>query len=280
MSDIDDDDDEDLWADFNDDEKESEMTNVSANLIEEVAHKPPPVHAGDVDEGKITWEQPAAPGLHNSVKVNEGKDKHWYKENASLQEASPPALPTGTAPPPLMPATPASVLPIVPPVPAAAAAMTTSPPPAPPAMPAFASFAPVPEPPKAALPVMSFGSAPVPEPPKAALPMMAFAPAPVPEAPTAAPLMMPFEPPKAALPMMPFAPAAEPPLAAPPTTAAPPPFFFGAPAPAQPAPPAPAVQGPGVAPISNPPAGGLLGALGNQSASFDWATFTPGSLFG
>ena len=107
MSDIDDDDDEDLWADFNDDEKESEMTNVSANLIEEVAHKPPPVHAGDVDEGKITWEQPAAPGLHNSVKVNEGKDKHWYKENASLQEASPPALPTGTAPPPLMPATPA-----------------------------------------------------------------------------------------------------------------------------------------------------------------------------
>ena len=78
MSDIEDDDDEDLWADV-DEDCETTIT-VSENLLEAVSKAPEVVHKGDVDEGKVTWVGPEAAGLQNSVKVNEGKDQHWYKD--------------------------------------------------------------------------------------------------------------------------------------------------------------------------------------------------------
>lgn len=175
MSDIDSDDDGDLWADM-DDAEETTCTNVSANLLEAVTHAPLPVHHGDVDEGKVTWESPEAPGLQNSVKVNEGKNKHWYNEQEPAAAMVPPAAAAVPAPEAtlssayamgaVMPSVPAYAtgavmpsVPSVPPVPAASATMTAAP----------ASFAfPAAEPTKAATPPMappasfSFSAVPAP----------------------------------------------------------------------------------------------------------------------
>ena len=77
----DDEDDDDLFADFEKEDGETTLT-VSENLKDTVSHQLEPIHKGDVDEGKITWESPMAPGLQNSVKVSEAKEKHWFRENA------------------------------------------------------------------------------------------------------------------------------------------------------------------------------------------------------
>ena len=86
----DDDDDDDLWADFSD--EDTTTIHVSENLAHEVDMVQPVVHQGDVDEGKLTWEGPAVAGLHNSVKVNEAKNKHWYAgdEESRSRRASKP----------------------------------------------------------------------------------------------------------------------------------------------------------------------------------------------
>ena len=93
MSDADDSDEEDLWADF--DNEEETTIAVSENLRDTVSHDLAPVHQGDVDEGKVTWESPIAPGLQNSLKVTEGHDKHWYHEET---KAAPSQTPGGAAP--------------------------------------------------------------------------------------------------------------------------------------------------------------------------------------
>jgi len=100
----DDEDEEDLWADFDDDDAGQHETtiNVSANLAEAVTHAPQVVHQGDADEGKLTWESPAAPGLDNSHKVNEGSTTHWYKEDA-VPAAPPPSMPPPSFAPPSFP---------------------------------------------------------------------------------------------------------------------------------------------------------------------------------
>ena len=130
MSDADDSDEEDLWADF--DNEEETTIAVSENLRDTVSHDLAPVHQGDVDEGKVTWESPIAPGLQNSLKVTEGHDKHWYHEET---KAAPSQTPGGAAPanpiagpssvpePPPRKSSPPAV-PIVPAVPTANSAMS------------------------------------------------------------------------------------------------------------------------------------------------------------
>ena len=81
MSDADDSDEEDLWADF--DNEEETTIAVSENLRDTVSHDLAPVHQGDVDEGRITWQAPTFNGLENSHDVTVGT-KHWYKEEATL----------------------------------------------------------------------------------------------------------------------------------------------------------------------------------------------------
>ena len=74
-------DDEDLWAEFDDADASATTLAVSENLRDVVNHEVEIVHKGDVDEGKLTWEAPSAPGLQNSRTVNESKETHWYVEN-------------------------------------------------------------------------------------------------------------------------------------------------------------------------------------------------------
>ena len=91
----DEDSDDDLWAEFDDEDDDGETTlTISANLLTD-AHKGdernPVVHKGDADEGKITWESPAKAGVQNSERVTK-KERHWYKDNAdanlwTVQEA-------------------------------------------------------------------------------------------------------------------------------------------------------------------------------------------------
>ena len=88
-------DEEDLWADFDNEETETTLS-VSENLRDQVNHAVAPVHAGDVDEGKLTWEAPQMPGLQNSKTVAEAKASHWYvEETPATPSASP--FPTGVA---------------------------------------------------------------------------------------------------------------------------------------------------------------------------------------
>ena len=78
-------DDEDIFADFEDDDADDAALNVSANLLETAGARgvDKPVHQGDVDEGRITWQAPTFNGLENSHDVTVGT-KHWYKEEATL----------------------------------------------------------------------------------------------------------------------------------------------------------------------------------------------------
>ena len=70
-----DDDEDDLWGDFNDDEVSSSVM-MSANLCEVAGVAEKKVHEGESDEGKVTWEAPTFSGLNNSQAVGAGT--HWY----------------------------------------------------------------------------------------------------------------------------------------------------------------------------------------------------------
>ena len=97
----DDDDFEDLWADLGDDNDVTTLS-VSENLLAEVGRtETAPVHKGDVDEGKITWEAPAFAGLGNSDSVTI-KMHHWYRDTPTA---------AGTATTGVLPAAPAPVIP-------------------------------------------------------------------------------------------------------------------------------------------------------------------------
>jgi len=75
-----DDDEDDLWGDFNEDECNSSVA-MSANLLEVTGiqtSQDSTVHKGEADEGQLTWEAPTFSGLDNSTAVDAGT--HWYKE--------------------------------------------------------------------------------------------------------------------------------------------------------------------------------------------------------
>ena len=76
----DEDDWDDLWADFNDDAA-LESESISANLRMAAGLKAgAAVHAGDVDEGQINWEAPAFHGLGNSEKLNV-VGRGWHRDD-------------------------------------------------------------------------------------------------------------------------------------------------------------------------------------------------------
>ena len=96
MSDFDDDDIDDLFADFEEtDAVDSAM--ISANLLDASGIDPSTVkavHAGEADEGRITWVAPEFSGLTNSTSVDT-KGGHWNRDDAA---APPPAAPAPAAP--------------------------------------------------------------------------------------------------------------------------------------------------------------------------------------
>lgn len=98
-------DEEDLWADV--DEDAATSITVSENLMKDVGQDvqdAKPVHAGDADEGKLTWESPLAPGLQNSVKASEAKTRHWYNEGDGATAALAQSAPASTSAPMAAPA--------------------------------------------------------------------------------------------------------------------------------------------------------------------------------
>mmetsp|Transcript_25316 Transcript_25316/g.57675 ORF Transcript_25316/g.57675 Transcript_25316/m.57675 type:complete len:142 (-) Transcript_25316:589-1014(-) len=121
MSDSEDDDLDAMWDELGDDED----TNVSSNLADVLGEgrAVTTVHAGDADEGRVTWEPPAYHGLTNSHEVTMAT-KHWYREDEA--EESPAAA--------AAPATPAAFA--APAAPAALAAPAAFPTPAAPGAPA------------------------------------------------------------------------------------------------------------------------------------------------
>ena len=104
MSDLDDDDIDDLFADFEEtDAVDSAM--ISANLLDASGIDPSTVaavHAGEADEGRITWVAPEFSGLTNSTSVDT-KGGHWNRDDAAAPPpaapVAPPTAPVAAAPP-------------------------------------------------------------------------------------------------------------------------------------------------------------------------------------
>jgi len=91
----DDDDDLDaMWDDLGGDD----TVAVSANLADAVNSsnsREHTVHAGDVDEGRITWEPPSFHGLSNSTEVTVSS-RHWYNEGTQATDSLPNVAATPT----------------------------------------------------------------------------------------------------------------------------------------------------------------------------------------
>lgn len=104
-----DDDEEDLWGDFDNDEPEGNLM-LSANLAEAIGVQPKQVvHRGDADEGMVTWVAPSFAGLQNSSSVD---TVDWNKEKAPASSSvggsqAPPTAATPAAAPGAFPAFPA-----------------------------------------------------------------------------------------------------------------------------------------------------------------------------
>lgn len=85
MPDLDDDDFDDLFAKFNDDDHD-DFVMMSQNLRQLCGLSETPVHAGEADEGRVTWLAPSFSGLGNSSSVKTSSGRHWNAEDA--EEAS------------------------------------------------------------------------------------------------------------------------------------------------------------------------------------------------
>ena len=110
------DDEDDLWAEFDDDDSK---ISVSANLLEMLGRdeKESIVHKDDADAGRITWVPPTHSGLTNSSVVS-CKTQHWNHDETSLTPSKDPVAAATT--PWAVPAAPAPA--VAPPIAAAAAA--------------------------------------------------------------------------------------------------------------------------------------------------------------
>ena len=79
MSDSEDSDDDDLFADFEATD-DVDNINVSANLVEDVGEDKVAAKSGEDDGKRIEWVAPSVSGLKNSNTVNSA-EKHWYKDD-------------------------------------------------------------------------------------------------------------------------------------------------------------------------------------------------------
>ena len=93
-----DDEEEDLWGNI--EEPQNDLM-LSANLSAVVGGDAKPVHAGEPDEGKISWVAPKFAGLSNSNTVDI-KGAHWNKDEkpsdatkgkTATPAVAPPAMP-------------------------------------------------------------------------------------------------------------------------------------------------------------------------------------------
>jgi len=68
------------------------MIGMSENLAAAVGGHAATLHAGEADEGTITWKPPKEAGLHNSNAVGGGEGKHWYHDEEDEEEPLDPSV--------------------------------------------------------------------------------------------------------------------------------------------------------------------------------------------